>query len=316
MKKTICFLILIAVIFTASTTIASSKVIGEYAPDCFAVKGEIDVQVDSLLGDIRKEMEVDIEQKKLSVSVVGYADSTGDNAKNDRVAAERAFQVASIIQIRFPEALVKHHSRGADLEVNKRQVVVEYEFLEVEPLVQNAVYVYTEPEKVVQETVQPENIETNKESVEKKSALYKVLAPLGLILFGLCFGFVFLKKKKPDDEVKEEILENYSPEIQEVKKTPINPELKGKKPTFLDFVFMGKKYVFLPEIKGGKYVSLKKVPGKDNEYFMFSNLKDIKGSLKSSFKQEPGLLERLRKEKRLLTEEDPEYKLHILDNPA
>lgn len=121
--------LLVLLIVLAATNVAMAKdeviesfVIAGYAPGEFAVKGQIERQLNELVKEIKGKLEK--EGGRLQVAVVGSADTTGTSVSNDRLAKDRAEQVAAVLSANFPEAKVIAWSKG-DAE-NVRQVRVEY----------------------------------------------------------------------------------------------------------------------------------------------------------------------------------------------
>ncbi len=67
--------------------------------------------------------------KKISITVLGYADQTGKRADNDAIGQARAEQVRSYLLESFPEALVIARSKGD--EKNSRMVTVSWDLIPV-----------------------------------------------------------------------------------------------------------------------------------------------------------------------------------------
>lgn len=118
-------LVLVFAAVAASEEVKGSKAIGEYPIGEFAVKGEVERQLNLLVKEIKESLEKGDGQ--LQITVVGSADTTGSSVSNDRLAWERAEQVAAVLSANFPEAKVVAWSKG-DAE-NVRQVRVEYRFI-------------------------------------------------------------------------------------------------------------------------------------------------------------------------------------------
>jgi hypothetical protein len=117
-------LVLVFATFVASEETKGSKAIGEYPIGEFAVKGQVEQQLNQLVAEIKGKM---ADGDRLQITVVGSADSTGVSAANDRLARDRAEQVAAVFSANFPEAKIIAWSKG-DAE-NVRQVRVEYKII-------------------------------------------------------------------------------------------------------------------------------------------------------------------------------------------
>ncbi|TSC75679.1 MAG: hypothetical protein G01um101430_173 [Parcubacteria group bacterium Gr01-1014_30] len=120
--------IVVLVLVSVATAVAAQEITGEfvvtgYLPGEFAVRGEVERQLNQLVAEIKKRLE----NGQLQISVIGSADVTGSSPINDRLAQDRAGQVAAVLTANFPEARIVAWSRG-DAE-NIRQVRVEYRII-------------------------------------------------------------------------------------------------------------------------------------------------------------------------------------------
>ena len=104
-------------------------IISGYNSGEFAVKGEIENQLQKLVVDLKTRQKKD---EQLQISVIGSADMTGKATANDQLARLRAEQVAAYLQANLPEAMVHAWSKGD--EGNVRQVRIKPVIYSVVPL--------------------------------------------------------------------------------------------------------------------------------------------------------------------------------------
>lgn len=127
MEKIVRLLLAMVVILAfAGVARGGEFVITGYPVDEFAVKGEVERQLNKLVTEIQAKQLTDHE---LQIKVVGSADSTGVSAANDRLARDRAEQVAAVLAANFQKARIHVWSRG-DAE-NLRQVRVEWKYVPI-----------------------------------------------------------------------------------------------------------------------------------------------------------------------------------------
>ena len=116
----------IVVVF-ATAAMAEVNIIKGYAKNEFAIKGEVEQRLDTIITNIADQQALIGLECKLKIAIIGSADSAGRSQKNDQLAKMRADEVAAVLSYEFPNAHINVWSRGD--EDNVRQVKVEYEFI-------------------------------------------------------------------------------------------------------------------------------------------------------------------------------------------
>ena len=125
MKAIMMFLAVALCVSSLAPAEAKEVVIKDYPLGQFAIKGEVQNKLDSLVDQIRKD------QKpspffNLGISIVGSADVTGKSVANDVLAKNRAGQAKAFLASHFPEARINAWSKG-DWE-NIRQIRISYSY--------------------------------------------------------------------------------------------------------------------------------------------------------------------------------------------
>lgn len=115
--------------------VAEVFMIDGYLPDQFSVKGVVEEKLNELVSRLQG---IKLEQNsRLLISVTGSADASGKLFANDKLALERAEQVAAVLSSRFPNAVVKSWSAGDDENNRKVKVIFTVEKAEVVKEVQS-----------------------------------------------------------------------------------------------------------------------------------------------------------------------------------
>lgn len=198
-------------------------------------------------------------KKPAKIIVQGFADRTGKTAENDTYARDRASEMRAFLETKT-DAKIIAMSKGES--ENVRQVVVTVEYVVV-PV--------------------PALAEKPKKGSFLKAALIFMLIAIFLVAIGLLiFSWSGRRKKKAGAKANAESAENPRSEQTSIRFAgPVKITINGV------------EYNFYPEVtlKDGRFKTFHEIePGK----FMFVGTKrELKKSLHSTFKKDPGLVEGL-----------------------
>jgi hypothetical protein len=199
MRKKGLFVLAMGVILTVlavgvqAEVIEDSIVIKGYASNEFAVKGIIEKQITDLIRKIQefqtRFQEQGLTNQVLTIGVAGSADRVGKSANNDRLAQNRAEQVAAILSNRFPRAQVQFWSEGD--KANIKQVRVEYHLTAALP---------PPPVKPIIKEIR---METQKIIVKEPAPLNDLRLPItGVLVFALLLTLFILRHRRKKDQVE------------------------------------------------------------------------------------------------------------------
>jgi len=126
MKKIFAMLVVVIAFVIGFSTIVKAEevIINGYNSGEFAVKGEVQNQLQKLVVDLKARQKTG---EQLQIAVVGSADVAGKAAVNDQLARLRAEQVAAYLAADLLETKINAWSKGD--EANVRQVKVNYSFV-------------------------------------------------------------------------------------------------------------------------------------------------------------------------------------------
>lgn len=241
-----------------ATAKAEEYVITGYGPGEFAIKGEVERQLEQLVYKLGR-----IEQngEGLEIKVVGSADNIGRSAANDQLAKVRAEQIAAYLEtaltVFLPRTRIVSWSQGD--QANVRQVKVVY-------------------------TVIPASVA--REKSKGKQALYLFSLCLGIAVVTvilLVLGVLFYRRFiKSEDEIQT-VIENS--ELDKFPQTHLSD-------VPVPINYNGHNYDFYPEIaEDGRYKTLYQI---EKGRFMFvTTIDKLKESLRTSLKKDSNLVTEL-----------------------
>lgn len=209
------FTVVLAVVLAflgSSAALGNETVITGYGPREFAVKGEVQRELDSFAEILKHESsDASNEGSTLNLYLEGGADKTGDTGRNDDYGLSRAKSAEAYLYFRLPNAIVKSWSAGNAPDA--RQVKARWEWIKSVPAQTQVIervieqVIIEKPVPVPAQAAESEppahlRIEptTGQQSDDQASALFLPIVLIGGLFFAFLLYFFLWKRKKERDE--------------------------------------------------------------------------------------------------------------------